>query len=136
MDLPEASHTAKPNYDPIPRRKAVKAAIKNYWQIKLRYTNDAGTENYLVSPLDENGNGFRAKCQDEYLTFYYERIDALRVLAARQDARQRYAVGMFPVDPTENTAVHIDLTPKTPWALIFIILACLGFSVLAWIWKH
>ncbi len=83
------------HFDPIPRRKAVLAAIKNQWTITMVYRDTDGVETVRkVEPWEDRGPVFKGFChlRQEERTFRYERIVSLEVQAIRPSARDRYRV--------------------------------------------
>lgn len=83
------------HFDPIPRRKAVLAAIKNDWSITMSYRDTDGVETVReVEPWEDRGPVFKAFCRlrGEERTFKYERIVSLEVHAVRASSRDRYRV--------------------------------------------
>lgn len=97
-----AAEAAKPAglFEPEPRLRAIRAAIKNTWEVRILYIDADGiSTDRVVSPKSEKGpHAFSAFCRlrQDMRVFKYDRIEALRVRAIRKDARQRYKIGDVP----------------------------------------
>ena len=87
-------------FEPEPRLRAIRAAIKNTWEVRILYIDADGIHtDRVVSPKSEKGpHAFSAFCslRQDMRSFKYDRIEALRVRAIRKDARARYKVGDMP----------------------------------------
>lgn len=97
-----ATEAIKPSilFDPEPRLRAIRAAIKNKWEVRILYIDSDGDHtDRVVTPKSERGpHMFSAFCslRQDVRFFKYDRIEALRVRAIRKDARARYKVGDVP----------------------------------------